>query len=103
MKTLLACLLFTTTGFAAANSAPAAPTPNTERLFRVKCAPCHGADGAGGTGASFKGKLAHRTTPALAGVIKEGIPGTAMPGNPNLPDPVIHDLALYVQYLNKKK
>ena len=80
-----------------------APSPDTERLFRVKCASCHGADGSGGVGANLKGKLAHRTTAAIEGVIKNGIPGTAMPGSPTLPEPALRKLALYVEYLNKKK
>ncbi len=104
MKTFLAFLVMTTTtSFAAEPSASPAPAANTERLYRLKCAPCHGADGSGGTGVSFKGKLAHRTAPAIADVIRNGIPGTNMAGNPKLSDESVHQLAMYVQYLNKKK
>lgn len=84
-------------------AAVTAPTPDTERLFHVKCAGCHGAEGQGGVGASFKGKLAHPTPAGLYEVIKNGIPGTAMPASSALPDPMIKKLAAYVLYLNKKK
>ncbi len=100
MKFLAISLLLSTACFAAS---PTSPGPDTERLFRVKCASCHGVDGSGGVGANLKGKLAHRTTPAIEAVIKNGIPGTAMPGSPTLPEPALKKLALYVEYLNKKK
>jgi mono/diheme cytochrome c family protein len=103
MKPFLLTLSAVTLAAAAPASTHYVPTPNTERLFKVKCAVCHGADGSGGAGASFKVKLAHPTLPALVGVIKNGIPGTAMPGNPSMPDTAVHDLAQYVLYLNKKK
>ncbi len=97
------CLLFALSTIAGFAGMPTAPGPDVVRLYTVKCSPCHGPDGAGGIGASFKGKLAHRTTPDIAGVIKHGIPGTAMPASPTLPDPMVQKLAMYVQYLNKKK
>ncbi len=100
MKTFGLFLVLTAGSFAAS---PTTPAPDIERLFRVKCAACHGVDGSGGAGASFKGKLAHHTTADLESVIKNGIPGTAMPSNSTLPAPAVHKLALYVQYLNKKK
>lgn len=100
MKLLAILLLISSACFAASVTGPA---PDTERLFRVKCASCHGVDGSGGVGANLKGKLAHRTTASIEGVIKNGIPGTAMPASPTLPEPALKKLALYVEYLNKKK
>jgi cytochrome c oxidase cbb3-type subunit III len=53
-----------------------------EKLFRTHCAPCHGTRGDGGRGSN----LAVRNLPrapddtALAAIIRDGIPGTQMPG-----------------------
>lgn len=105
MKTSLLLTLFATIGSATygLGATVAPPSPGTVRLYTVKCAPCHGPDGAGGVGASFKKKMAHTTTPQIMNVIKNGIPGTAMPASPTLSEPVVQNLALYVEYLNKKK
>lgn len=100
MKTFSLFLLLAGGVFAAA---PSAPAPDAQRLYRMKCSGCHGLNGEGGAGASFRGKLAHHTTVSIESVIKNGISGTAMPANPTLPEPAIHKLALYVEYLNKKK
>jgi nitrite reductase (NO-forming)/hydroxylamine reductase len=90
--------------FAAALSAaiPAGPAPDAQRLFRVRCGGCHGPEGDGGAGPSLRGKLTHGTPKQLFTVIKNGIPGTAMPATP-LPDPQVQKLVAYVQFLNKKK
>jgi putative heme-binding domain-containing protein len=51
-------------------------------LFRVHCAPCHGPNGDGGRGANLAvRRLVHAPDDdALSAVIRDGIPGTQMPG-----------------------
>jgi putative heme-binding domain-containing protein len=51
-------------------------------LFRAHCAPCHGPNGDGGRGANLAlPKLVHAPDDdALSAVIRDGIPGTQMPG-----------------------
>jgi putative heme-binding domain-containing protein len=51
-------------------------------LFRAHCAPCHGPKGDGGRGANLAvRKLVHAPDDdALSAVIRDGIPGTQMPG-----------------------
>ncbi|MFN7922894.1 MAG: c-type cytochrome [Bryobacteraceae bacterium] len=50
-----------------------------KRLFDAHCAPCHGIGGAGGSGPALS-KLRRAPTPdALLAVIRDGLPGTAMP------------------------
>jgi putative heme-binding domain-containing protein len=51
-------------------------------LFRAHCAPCHGPNGDGGRGANLAvRRLQHATDDeALSAIIRDGIPGTQMPG-----------------------
>ena len=78
------------------------PDATAARLYRLKCAQCHGADGEGGIGASLKGKLRHHGAAQLFDVIKNGIPSTEMPAS-GLPDPQVKKKVAYVLYLNKRK
>jgi mono/diheme cytochrome c family protein len=94
MKTFL-LLVFLAVGLEAETDAV------TARLYRLKCAGCHGPDGAGGVGASLKGKL-HHSHAQLFNVIKNGVPGSEMPAS-GLPDPQIKKMVDYVLDLNKKK
>lgn len=80
----------------------AAPDATAARLYKVKCATCHGPNGEGGVGVSLKRKLHHSTAKELHDVIKSGIPGTNMPAS-GLPDPSVDKLVAYVRYLNKTK
>jgi mono/diheme cytochrome c family protein len=98
MKNLVSILLLTGGILVAAPN----PSPAAARIFRIKCAGCHGSDGAGGSGACLTGKLAHPTSRQLFEVIKSGIPGTAMPPS-GLPDPMVKQMAAYVQFLSKRK
>lgn len=100
MKTLALLLTTVLTTAGLLSAAPTAPEASTVRLFKVKCAGCHGVDGAGGVGASLKHKLAHHSYAQLCDVIKNGIPGTQMPPS-GLPDEQVKKLASYVQFLNK--
>lgn len=51
-------------------------------LFRSNCAFCHGPDGSGGRGPSLiSARIVRNTTDeAMKGIVKNGIPGTGMPG-----------------------
>jgi mono/diheme cytochrome c family protein len=88
---------------AASNLMAAAPAPasGVARLYRVKCAGCHGPAGEGGVGPCLQGKLAH-TPQQLFGVIRNGIPGTQMPPS-GLPDPMIRQMVAFVEHLRIKK
>ena len=89
----------------------------TAGLYREHCSHCHGitGDGAGGTAASLEpyprdfrlGKFKFKSTPLrrmptnddLTRILKNGIPGTAMPSFRTLPDNEIAALVDYVKYL----
>ena len=89
----------------------------TAGLYRELCSHCHGisGDGAGGTAPSLKpyprdfrlGKFKFKSTPLrrmptdedLTRIIKNGIPGTAMPSFRTLPENEIEALVDYVKYL----
>jgi len=98
MKNLLLVVLLGSAASALADGPDA--TDVAARLYRIKCAGCHGATGEGGIGASLKGKLRHRAQ--LFDVIKNGIPSTEMPAS-GLPDPQIKKMVSYVLYLNRKR
>jgi mono/diheme cytochrome c family protein len=98
MKNLLLAVLLGSSTYALADSPDS--TDVAARLYRIKCAGCHGANGEGGIGASLKGKLRHRAQ--LFEVIKNGIPSTEMPAS-GLPDPQVKKMVAYVLYLNKRK
>jgi cytochrome c oxidase cbb3-type subunit III len=80
------------------------PNPETGgALFRANCAFCHGSNAMGGRGPNLLGKLSHSDQPqALQQVIKDGIPGTAMPGNDFEPEEVA-DLLAYLKTLRQGK
>jgi mono/diheme cytochrome c family protein len=99
MKLTLLVFSFTVALSAATTTGAA---PDVQRLFRVRCGGCHGAEGEGGVGPSLHGKLTHGSPKQLFDVIKNGIPGTAMPATP-LPDPQVKKLVAYVQFINNKK
>jgi mono/diheme cytochrome c family protein len=98
MKKFIVCMM------AAApflNAAGVEPSPAVARLYRARCGACHGTTGEGGVGPSFKGKLAHPTPKAMFSVVKNGIPGTAMPAC-SLPDAEIRKLVTYVGWIRKQ-
>ncbi len=98
MKKLLLVVLLGSSTYAMADGPDS--TDVAARLYRIKCAGCHGANGEGGIGASLRGKLRHRAQ--LFDVIKNGIPSTEMPAS-GLPDPQVKKMVTYVLYLNGKK
>jgi mono/diheme cytochrome c family protein len=89
-------------------------------MYRAHCAHCHGisGDGAGPTAAALNpyprdfrlGKFKFKSTPLrkpptdedLTRVIREGIPGTAMPSFRTLPDDDVVALVDYVKYLSMR-
>jgi mono/diheme cytochrome c family protein len=89
-------------------------------LYREHCAHCHGVtgDGAGPTAAILNpyprdfrlGKFKFKSTPLrvpptnhdLKTILKEGIPGTAMPSFRTLPDEELDALIDYVKYLTMR-
>ncbi len=78
---------------------------NGEKIFAQHCASCHGADGKSNT-AGAKDQFPHATNlttaafseKRLAEVIHHGVPGTAMPGYPNLS---ANDVSSLVAYTTK--
>jgi mono/diheme cytochrome c family protein len=80
-----------------------------EKIFAQNCASCHGADGKANT-AGAKEQFPHATdltTAAfskerLAQVIHHGVPGSAMPGYPNLSSDDVASLIAYTQKLTAK-
>jgi mono/diheme cytochrome c family protein len=80
-----------------------------ENVFAQNCASCHGADGKSKTaGAAEQFPHATDLTTAafskerLAQVIHHGVPGTAMPGYPNLSADDVASLVAYTQKLSAK-
>src|ERR1700735_2871888 len=68
------------------------------RLFRANCTVCHGAQGDGVPGIDLMhGKFRHaQGDDDIAGIIRCGIPGTAMPPN-NFPDFVALTIVAYLR------
>lgn len=72
-----------------------------EQRFKQSCAACHGPEAEGGRGPNLaeNGDLQGMTDDRLFHIIKEGIPGTAMPPS-NLPDNPTWEVAAYLRSLN---
>jgi cytochrome c55X len=76
---LAAAMLLTATPALAADLPPGR-TAQLERLVRQDCGSCHGMTLKGGLGADLRPEaLAGKTPDALAKIILDGVPGTAMP------------------------
>ena len=67
-------------------------------LYQANCAVCH-ADGAGVPGIDLKAGIFRqsKTDEDLLAVIKNGVPGTAMPAHPNFPSYDILSLVAYIR------
>lgn len=67
-------------------------------LYQANCAVCH-ADGAGVPGIDLKAGVFRqsKTDEDLLAVIKNGVPGTAMPAHPNFPSYDILSLVAYIR------
>jgi cytochrome c oxidase cbb3-type subunit 3 len=74
-----------------------------QRLFEAQCARCHGLKGTGGTGPGLDRARLRRAADdqALFALIKEGIPGTEMPGTWQMDDREIRQVAGYVRSLGR--
>ena len=72
-----------------------------KKLYFVHCAGCHGPDGNGGTGANLLGKLTYPSHAKMVGVVKHGIPGTAMSAAP-LTDVEVNKVVAHVMTLRQK-
>lgn len=72
-----------------------------KKLYQVHCAGCHAPDGSGGTGANLLGKMTNGTRAKMIGVVKHGIPGTAMPAA-SLSDIEVNKVVTYVATLRQK-
>jgi len=81
----------------------AADLERGKRLFASSCAPCHGPAGAGGRGANLARPKLPRATDdrALFQILKEGIPGTEMPGAWSMTDHEIWQVAAHVRTLGR--
>ncbi len=72
-----------------------------EAIFNSNCAFCHGSDGSGGRGPNLRGSLRNGNQDSdIAAVIKNGIPGTAMPKF-GFEDDESQSLVMYIQSLRK--
>ncbi|MBL8176385.1 MAG: c-type cytochrome [Bryobacterales bacterium] len=89
---------------------PPAPLPTSPadleqggKLYRGSCGYCHGPQGDGGKGADLaKPKLERASSDEqLVNVIKNGIPGTEMPGAWHMIDNEIRQVAAFVRTLGK--
>lgn len=74
-----------------------------KQLFLGHCAPCHGPTGDGGKGANLARPTLPRATghAALFRVIRDGVPGTEMPGAWEMIDHEIWQVAAFVRTLGR--
>jgi len=80
---------------------PAQDLATGEAIFNSNCAFCHGTDGSGGRGPSLRASLRTGNLDAdIAQVIRNGIPGTAMPKF-SLEDDEMQSLVMHVQSFRK--
>ena len=88
------------------NTAGASDVAAGQRIFDSQCAWCHGAGGTGGTGPDLRrSSLRHAATDeALVGIVRNGIPGTEMPGFAvALTERMAWQTAAYVKSLGRTK
>jgi putative heme-binding domain-containing protein len=86
-----------------ASPAPVPDQARGKRLFEGQCARCHGMQGGGGTGANLRRpKLRHvDDDDSLFDLIRDGIPGTAMPYTWAMTDNEVRDVIAYVRSLGR--
>ena len=91
-----------------------------KRLYAIHCVGCHGAQGGGAGPAAYglnpkprdltSGVFKFRSTPSgflptdsdLRRVIRQGVPGSSMPGFPLIPEPDVDALTLYLKTFSEK-
>lgn len=103
MKSALLFALFSAVLAAQGGNAAQSDDAQGKKLFEGHCALCHGETGLGGRGPNLaQPALSHAPTDEqLVAVIKQGIPGTEMPGAWQLDDREAKLLAGYVRSLGK--
>src|ERR1700735_3538107 len=71
------------------------------RLYIANCIYCHGPDGDQVPGIDLgHGKFKHATTDAdIVGIIRNGIKGTGMPAQTNMPEPQVRTIVAYLRSL----
>ena len=81
----------------------AADVAHGERMYRARCARCHGLQGLGGEGPALALPYLRyaRDDEALVSVVRRGIPGTGMPGAGWLSDLEARQMAAYVRSLGR--
>jgi cytochrome c oxidase cbb3-type subunit 3 len=86
----------------ASAAAPAAPVDleQGKRLFEQNCSTCHGADAGGGDGPNLRGVPARLGDSTVQGIIRRGIPGTAMPGSSTVSDKEAASIVAYLRTLD---
>ncbi len=95
---LAAILLVSTTRTVHADAVTPKRAVELERLIRHDCGSCHGMSLKGGLGPDLSSRKFNGTPPpAIAAVILDGIPGTAMPPwRPLLSEAEAHWIAAYL-------
>jgi cytochrome c oxidase cbb3-type subunit III len=85
----------------AAQTAPPPPADLEEgkALFQQNCSPCHGADAGGGDGPNVRGAPARLGDATVQGIIRRGIPGTAMPASYTVTDKQAANIVAYLATL----
>jgi len=81
---------------AAASSAASADLEEGKRLFVQNCSPCHGVNGGGEEGPDLRGVSAQLAAPEVQGIVRRGIPGTAMPGSSTMSEKQVANVVAYV-------
>ncbi len=74
-----------------------------ERIYRARCARCHGLQGLGGEGSALARPYLRyaRDDETLVSVVQDGIPGTGMPAGGWLSDLEARQVAAYVRTLGR--
>lgn len=107
---VLGCVLGFSTGGGHAQEIPKENPHKSEadlrrgkQLFEAHCAPCHGPGGNGGRGANLARPVLPRASgdQALFKLIRDGIPGTEMPGAWVMIDREVWQVAGYVRTLGR--
>jgi len=81
----------------------AADVAKGKQLYLGQCAPCHGPEGGGGKGANLSRPVLPRALDdaALFRVLRDGIPGTEMPGAYAMTDHEMWQVAAFVRTLGR--
>jgi len=80
-------------------ASPADPEQG-KRLFAQNCSTCHGADAGGGDGPDLHGVPASLGDPTVQGIIRRGIPGTAMPGSSTVSEKEAANIVAYLRTMD---